>query len=71
MNDEFYFLGGDMDRYRNAIASTPEERDTHWPVYRQLMDHSPDVIYFKDREHRFTRVNKAKAALVGEQDPER
>ncbi len=36
----------------------------------QLLEHSPDVIYFKDEQHRFTRVNKAKADLVGAEEPE-
>lgn len=37
----------------------------------QLLEHSPDVIYFKDEKQRFTRVNKATAALVGISEPER
>lgn len=38
-------------------------------LLRQLLEHSPDVIYFKDQERRFTRVNQAKADLVGLDDP--
>ncbi len=38
-------------------------------LLRQLLEHSPDVIYFKDQDRRFTRVNKAKAALVGIDEP--
>ncbi len=37
--------------------------------FQELMDNIPDVIYFKDRLGRFTRVNKAKAALIGVTDP--
>lgn len=37
--------------------------------FQELMDNIPDVIYFKDRHRRFTRVNKAKAALIGVEDP--
>lgn len=37
----------------------------------QLLEHIPDVIYFKDRNQRFTRVNKATANLVGVSDPKR
>lgn len=37
--------------------------------FQQLMDKIPDVIYFKDSRRRFTRVNRAKAALVGIEDP--
>ena len=38
-------------------------------LLRQLLEHSPDVIYFKDQDRRFTRVNQAKADLVGITDP--
>lgn len=38
-------------------------------LLRQLLEHSPDVIYFKDQDRRFTRVNQAKAELVGIADP--
>lgn len=37
--------------------------------FQQLMDNIPDVIYFKDAHRRFTRVNRAKAALIGVEDP--
>jgi PAS domain S-box-containing protein len=37
--------------------------------FQQLMDNIPDVIYFKDSSGCFTRVNKAKAALIGVTDP--
>jgi PAS domain S-box-containing protein len=33
------------------------------------MDNLPDVIYFKDRESRFTRINKALAKSFGLSDP--
>ncbi len=38
-------------------------------LLRQLLEHSPDIIYFKDQDRRFTRVNQAKADLVGISDP--
>ncbi len=38
-------------------------------LLQQLMEHSPDIIYFKDAHRRFTRVNQAKAELVGVSDP--
>jgi len=34
-----------------------------------LMDTSPDTIYFKDRESRFTRINRAAAAVYGLAEP--
>jgi len=35
-----------------------------------LMDNIPDHIYFKDRESRFIRINKAQAKLLGVNSPE-
>ncbi|HDQ46403.1 MAG TPA: PAS domain S-box protein [bacterium] len=35
-----------------------------------LMDSIPDMIYFKDRQSRFTRINKALASLLGVGRPE-
>lgn len=35
-----------------------------------LMDNVPDLIYFKDGEGRFTRVNRAEAAKLGVESPE-
>lgn len=37
--------------------------------FQQLMDNIPDVIYFKDKRGRFTRVNRAKADLIGVEEP--
>src|SRR5450755_4981556 len=34
-----------------------------------LMDNSPDSIYFKDRESRFTRINRYAAVRFGVNDP--
>lgn len=36
----------------------------------QLMENVPDAIFFKDSAQRFTRVNRAKAELVGAEDPQ-
>ncbi|MGE5432345.1 MAG: ATP-binding protein [Syntrophomonadaceae bacterium] len=35
-----------------------------------LMNHIPDTIYFKDKDSRFVRVNKAQALVLGLNDPE-
>jgi len=48
MRDEWWFLGGDMDRYRDAIAFSPESRRKHWAIYqdliRALLDHDLDAL---------------------------
>ena len=36
----------------------------------ELMENIPDAIFFKDWEHRYTRVNQAKANLLGYREPE-
>ena len=38
-------------------------------LLRTIMDNVPDVIYFKDRESRFTRINSAHARRFGLSDP--
>ncbi len=37
---------------------------------QMLMDNIPDTIYFKDRDSRFIRINKAQAKTLGITDPE-
>ncbi len=38
-------------------------------LLHNLMDNVPDAIFFKDREHRFLRVNKVTAGLLGLSNP--
>ncbi|HEX2960177.1 MAG TPA: PAS domain-containing protein [Ignavibacteriales bacterium] len=35
-----------------------------------LMNNIPDTIYFKDKDSRFVRVNRAQAQVLGLNDPE-
>lgn len=45
-------------------ALTEEQR-----LLNNLMDNVPDAIYFKDREHRYLRSNRAHARTLGLDDP--
>jgi PAS domain S-box-containing protein len=50
---------------REAMESLNTERE----LLQALMDNFPYTIYFKDKQSRFTRVNKAQAAILGINDP--
>ena len=60
-----YGLYLDVTERRQAEAALIEERH----LLHTLMDNLPDVIYFKDRESHFTRINKAHAKQFGLSDP--
>ncbi len=51
---------------RRAEEEAVRERD----LLHALMDNIPDLIYFKDADSRFMRINKAHAAAVGLGGPE-
>ena len=55
----------DITERKRVEAALIEERN----LLHTLMDNIPDHIYFKDRESRFTRINKAQAARFGFSDP--
>ncbi|HMD96451.1 MAG TPA: PAS domain S-box protein [Terriglobia bacterium] len=55
----------DITERKQVEAALIEERQ----LLRTIMDNLPDVIYFKDRESHFTRINSAHARLFGLSDP--
>jgi len=54
----------DISARKKALASLEYERY----LLSTLMDSMPDSIYFKDRDSKFLRVNRAKARNLGLQD---
>src|SRR5262249_21600233 len=56
----------DVTEAKIAEDSLARERD----LLHSLMDNIPEIIYFKDAQGRFTRINKAKAQYLGLADPE-
>jgi PAS domain S-box-containing protein len=57
-------LGAAIQRVRAGEALIEERH-----LLYTLMDNLPDKIYFKDRESRFTRMNKVHTRLFGLSDP--
>jgi two-component system, sensor histidine kinase and response regulator len=55
----------DVTERKRMEDALVEERE----LLRTLMENVPDVIYFKDRESRFTRINNAHARSFGISDP--
>jgi PAS domain S-box-containing protein len=53
------------ERRRRAEESLLQERH----LLRQLMDHLPESIFFKDRASRFTLINQSLARRLGLSDP--
>jgi diguanylate cyclase (GGDEF)-like protein/PAS domain S-box-containing protein len=53
------------EHHRLMRELSEEQRLLH-----NLMDNIPDAIFFKDREHRFQRINKVHASILGVQRPE-
>ena len=59
---ELWSIRSERDSLRNELSRESE-------LLQALMEHIPDYIYFKDSHSRFTRINKAHAALLGLTDP--
>jgi PAS domain S-box-containing protein len=55
----------DITEKHHVEAHLARERD----LLHGLMDSIPDMIFFKDSQGRYTRINKAGAAVVGIADP--
>jgi PAS domain S-box-containing protein len=55
----------DITEHKEAEQALAQERD----LLRTLMDNLPDYIYFKDRQSRFLRTNRAHAKAFGLSDP--
>jgi hypothetical protein len=68
--------GGAVRRLLGVIRDARSRKEVEALVARDverwsaLMDHLPDPIYFKDRDGRFTRVNRAQARVLGVDDPD-
>ena len=52
-------------RFQQLVVQHTQEGD----LLHTLMDHTPDHIYFKDRESRFIRINRSLAEQFGLQNP--
>ncbi len=65
-------LEGRRDRAAAAPVTHPDVPDllkSEIYLLHTMMDHSPDNIYFKDRESKFVRVNTSMAKQMGLDDP--
>jgi twitching motility protein PilJ len=59
-------INRDITARKTMEAALAAERT----LLHSLMDNIPDCIYFKNREGRFVRANRAQAALLGVSDPD-
>ncbi|MBS7615359.1 PAS domain S-box protein, partial [Candidatus Bathyarchaeota archaeon] len=55
----------DITEQKRIEEELVQERD----FLQALMDNIPDTIYFKDKDSKFTKVNRAQATVLGVSDP--
>ncbi|HXU64242.1 MAG TPA: EAL domain-containing protein [Polyangia bacterium] len=60
----------DDDNRVNSVVGAGARLDDQISLVETLMDNVPDAIYFKDRQSRFTRINRYAADRFGIADPE-
>src|SRR6185312_12575367 len=60
----------DDDNRLNSVVGAGARLDDQISLVETLMDNVPDAIYFKDRQSRFTRINRYAADRFGIADPE-
>ena len=58
------------DNRASGVVGAAARLDDQISLLETLMDNVPDAIYFKDRQSRFTRVNRYAAERFGITDPE-
>src|SRR5262245_27563194 len=56
-------------RVTGEVAAEVSQLQDEIFLLETLMDHVPDSIYFKDRQSRFTRINRYAAARFGVASP--
>lgn len=66
LNGESVLAGVCWDITREKRAELALAREQH--LFATLVEHVPDVIYFKNRESQFIRVNKAAYEYIGVQE---
>ncbi len=58
------------DELEERVQARTKELAHEQLLLRMLMDSMPDTIYFKDRESRFTRINRSQTQVLGLESPE-
>jgi PAS domain S-box-containing protein len=65
-----FILGKANEELEERVHERTRELEHEQLLLRMLMDNMPDTIYFKDRQSRFTRVNRAQAEVLGLPSPD-